>query len=66
MSIPPEPAGRPVIERLGLAAIALILAVMFGGVGVAAWLGGEPFLALMGIVGCLMTAWAGVNTLIRG
>ncbi len=66
MSTPPEPARRPVLERLGLAAIALILAVLFGGVGVASWLGGEPFLALMGVVGCLMTAWAGANTLIRG
>jgi len=57
---------RPVIERLGLALIALILAALFGGVAAAAWIGGEIFLAVMGAVGCLMTAWAGALTLIRG
>ena len=66
MSTPSEPARRPVIERVGLAAIALILAILFGGVGVAAWVGGEPFLALMGAIGCVMTVWAGAITLIRG
>ena len=34
---PREP--RPVIERLGLAAIALVLAILFGGVAVASWVG---------------------------
>ena len=67
--IPPRvvAAGRrPILERLGLAAIALVLAALFGGVAAAAWVGGEPFLAVMGAVGCLMTVWAGVNTLLRG
>jgi hypothetical protein len=54
------------VERIGLAAIALLLALLFAGVGLAAWLGGEPFLAVMGATGCLMTAWAGGNTLLRG
>ena len=57
---------RPLIERIGMAAIAAVLAVLFGGVGVAAWSGGEPFLAVMGWIGCLMTAWVGGLTLFRG
>ena len=61
---PREP--RPFIERLGLAAIAAVLAALFGGVAVAAWLGGEVFLATMGGIGCLMTAWVGALTLFRG
>ena len=54
------------IERIGMAAIAAVLAVLFGGVALAAWAGGEPFLAVMGGVGCLMTAWVGGLTLFRG
>ena len=54
------------IERIGLAAIALVLAALFGGVAVAAWVGGEPFLAVMGAIGCLMTLWVGGLTLLRG
>ena len=61
---PREP--RPLIERIGMAAIAGVLAALFGGVAVAAWLGGEPFLAVMGAIGCLMTAWVGGLTLFRG
>ena len=57
---------RPLIERIGLAAIAAVLAILFGGVAVAAWVGGEPFLAVMGAIGCLMTAWVGGLTLFRG
>ena len=59
-------APRPLIERIGLAAIAAILAILFGAVAVAAWAGGEPFLAVMGGIGCLMTAWVGGLTLFRG
>jgi hypothetical protein len=54
------------LERIGLAAIALVLAIMFGGVALASWVGGEPFLAVMGGVGCLMTLWVGTLTLLRG
>jgi hypothetical protein len=57
---------RPWVERVGLAAIAAVLAVMFGGVAASAWIGGEPFLAVMGGIGCLMTAWVGGLTLFRG
>ena len=62
--VPREP--RPLIERIGLAAIALVLATLFGGVAVASWFGGEIFLAAMGAIGCLMTLWVGALTLIRG
>lgn len=62
----PPPAPRPMIERLGLAFIAAVLAVLFGGVAVAAWVGGEVFLAAMGGIGCLMTLWVGGLTLFRG
>jgi hypothetical protein len=57
---------RPLIERIGLAAVAVVLAVLFGGVAVAAWVGGEVFLAAMGAIGCLMTVWVGGLTLFRG
>ena len=68
----PDPAGghevrkRPIVERLGLAAIALILASLFLVVAVAAFAGGEPFLGVMGAVGCLMVLWVGSLTLFRG
>jgi hypothetical protein len=57
---------RPWIERIGLAAVALVLATLFGGVAVASWFGGELFLAAMGAIGCLMTLWVGILTLVRG
>lgn len=67
---PPEPEDprepRPLIERLGLAAVALVLAALFGGVAAASWVGGEPFLAVMGAIGCAMTLWVGALTLLRG
>lgn len=56
---------RPVIERIGLALIALMFAALFAGVALAAWSGGEPFLAAMGAFGCLMTLWVGGMTLFR-
>ena len=62
----PEPHRRPLIERIGLAIIAVAMAVMFGPVAALSWVGGEPFLAVMGAVGCLMTVWVGVLTVIRG
>jgi hypothetical protein len=62
----PEAPRRPIVERIGMAAIAVVLAVLFGGLGAAAWISGEPFLAVMAIVGALMTAWVGLLTLLRG
>jgi hypothetical protein len=57
---------RPFMERLGMAAIALVLAMLFGGMAVASWIGGEGFLAVMAGIGAAMTAWAGMTTLLRG
>lgn len=62
---PPAPR-RPIVERIGMAAIAVVLAVLFGALGAAAWISGEPFLAVMAVVGALMTAWVGLLTLVRG
>lgn len=57
---------RPVVERIGMALVALVLAGLFGFVAVAAFSGGELFLAVMGGIGCLMTLWVGGLTLFRG
>jgi hypothetical protein len=62
----PPPRPRPIIERIGLGAVALLLAVLFGLMAVAAWVGGELFLAVMSGIGCLMVVWVGGLTLIRG
>ena len=61
--VPREP--RPLIERIGLAAVAAVLATLFGGVAAASWIGGEPFLAVMGGIGSLMTLWVGLVTMFR-
>jgi hypothetical protein len=61
-----RPPGRPLVERLGLAAIAVVLAGLFAAVGLAAFAGGEPFLGIMGAIGCLMTLWVGGLSLFRG
>jgi hypothetical protein len=60
------PGRRPALERLGLAAVAVVMAVLFGVVAVAAFAGGEYFLAAMGAVGCMMTLVVGGSTLLRG
>jgi hypothetical protein len=57
---------RPILERIGMAVIALVLASLFAVVAVAAFIGGEPFLGVMGAVGCLMVLWVGSLTLFRG
>jgi hypothetical protein len=65
----PPPASRrprPLVERIGMAAIALVMAALFAVVGVAAFTGGEPFLGVMGVIGTLMVLWVGGLTLIRG
>jgi hypothetical protein len=62
----PPGGPRPVVERLGMAVIALFLAVLFGGIALAFFVGGEIFLAAMAAVGCLMTLWVGALTLVRG
>jgi len=62
----PDPRPRPIIERLGMALLAAVIAAMFGVVAVAAFAGGEPFLGVMGAIGCLMVLWAGGLTLFKG
>ena len=62
----PRPGRRPLVELLGMAFVAGVLAVLFGGMAVASWANGEPFLAVMAGIGALMTAWAGAITLFRG
>ena len=57
---------RPALERIGLAAVAIVMACLFGAVAVAAFVGGEYFLAAMGFVGCMMTLVVGGTTLLRG
>jgi hypothetical protein len=66
MSDAGAPEGRPFIERLGLAAIAAVLALLFGFVAVVSWAGGEAFLAFMGALGAGVTVWLAVRTLLRG
>jgi hypothetical protein len=64
----PEPPvrSRPLIERLGLALIAIVFGALFAFVGIAAFIGGQPFLGVMGLIGCLMVLWVGGLTLFRG
>ncbi len=64
--VPEAAARRPLIERLGLAAIAGVLAILFAFVAVASWLGGELFLASMGALGAGATVWLAARTLFRG
>jgi hypothetical protein len=61
-----EPTQRPLIERIGLAAIALVLVALFGAIAVAALGGGEVFLGVMAGTGAVMTLWAAVASLRRG
>jgi hypothetical protein len=64
----PAPAQppRPLLERIGMAVIALVLAALFAVVALAAFAGGEPFLGVMGAIGCLMVLWVGGLTLFKG
>jgi hypothetical protein len=57
---------RPLIERIGLGAIALVLVATFGAIALAAVTGGELFLGVMAGTGALMTLWAAAASLRRG
>ncbi len=61
---PVEP--RPWLERLGLAAIAVVLGALLALVAVAAGTGGEWILAAMAASGAALTFGVGLQTLIRG
>jgi hypothetical protein len=53
------------VERIGMAAVAVVLALIFGAMAAIAWAGGEGFLAIMAATGALMTLWAGGRALFR-
>ena len=61
-----ERGRRTALERIGLAAVAVVMAALFAAVTVAAFIGDEYFLAAMGLVGCMMTLIVGGITLLRG
>ncbi len=54
------------IERIGMAAIALVVGALFAIVSAAAFIGGEPFLGVMGAMGLVMVLWVGGMTLFKG
>ena len=56
---------RPLIERIGLGAIAVVVAILFGVLSLASLAGGEVFLGVMAGIGALMTVWAAGSTLRR-
>ncbi len=62
----PDERRRPLVERLGMAAIAAVMAILFAAVSAVSFASGEPFLGVMAAVGTLMTAWVGLLTLVRG
>jgi hypothetical protein len=63
----PEPAEtRPLIERLGLAAIAVLVVALFSAIAWAALASGEIFLGAMAAIGALMTTWAAGASLRHG
>jgi hypothetical protein len=57
---------RPLIERVALGGIAIVVALLFGGIAAAAFAGGEVFLGTMAGIGALMTVWAAAGNLRRG
>ena len=57
---------RPWLERIGLAAIAVVMSLLFGAIALAAWAGGEWILAAMSAAGALVTIAVGLSTLVRG
>jgi len=59
-------APRPWIERIGLAAVAAVMGLLFAGVAVAAGMSGEWILAAMSGIGAFMTVAVGLVTLTRG
>jgi hypothetical protein len=66
----PAPAAssepRPWLERIGLAAIALVMGAMLTLMGAVAWVGGEWILAAMSAAGAVLTIGVGLVTLVRG
>lgn len=63
---PEEPDPRPLVERVGLGAIALVMSGLFGTLGFAALASGEVFVGVMAGIGAVMTLWAAASSLRRG
>jgi hypothetical protein len=61
-----QTGARPLIERIGLGLIAVAIAVVFGGLTLAAFANGEVFIGVMAGIGALMTIWAAASSLRRG
>ena len=61
-----DPGPRPLVERVGLGAMAVVLAGVFGTLAYLALAGGELFLGVMAGIGALMTVWAAASSLRRG
>ena len=57
---------RVIVGKHNEVRFALVVAALFGGIGVAALAGGEVFLGVMGGIGALMTLWAAASNLRRG
>ena len=57
--------GRPLVERIGLAGIALVMSGLFVAIAAGSFAGGEPFLGVMAAIGCLMTLWVGAVSVLR-
>ncbi|HXU85805.1 MAG TPA: hypothetical protein VN773_08360 [Verrucomicrobiae bacterium] len=72
MTNPGSPSGpasgepRPWLERIGLAAIALVLGLFLVVTAIASWAGGEWILAAMSASGAVLTIGVGLATLVRG
>jgi hypothetical protein len=62
----PSAEPRPWLERIGLAAIALVMGALLTVMGIVAWAGGEWILAAMSASGAVLTVGVGLVTLIRG
>ena len=62
----PAPDRRPWLERIGLAAIALVMGALLTVMAVVAWAGGEWILAAMSGSGAVLTLGVGLVTLVRG
>ena len=57
--------GRPLVERIGLAGIALVMSALFIAIAAGSFAGDVPFLGVMAAIGALMTLWVGAVSVFR-